>query len=303
MGLRRALQINPNGLAIVCGDRRQTWRRSRRPRGAPRRRASARSAPETGDRVAILSLNSDRYLELYLAAGWSGTVIVPLNIRWSPLENEDAMRDCRAEHPVRRQGVCAGRHRAGQGHSRPEAGLCRRRRNARRHGELRDADRAQRADAGRDARRRRSRRHLLHRRHHRPLQGRHAQPRQSDGQRAQCAERGHVSGHRDLSACRADVPSRQWRGDVFDAAERRLERDHPGLYAGRRCRRDAEGARHPRAAGADHDPDVRRSAVAVLLRPVVAEEHRLRRLPDQRGRARPRDEGPAQCASSRRPTA
>jgi len=51
---------------------------------------------QAGDRVAVLSLNSDRYLELYLAAGWSGTVIVPLNIRWSPLENEDAMRDCRA---------------------------------------------------------------------------------------------------------------------------------------------------------------------------------------------------------------
>ena len=45
----------------------------------------------------MLSLNSDRYLELYLAVGWAGAVIVPLNIRWSPLENEDAMRDCRAE--------------------------------------------------------------------------------------------------------------------------------------------------------------------------------------------------------------
>src|SRR5882724_6210972 len=41
-------------------------------------------------------VNSDRYLELYLAAAWAGTVIVPLNIRWSLLENEDAMRDCRA---------------------------------------------------------------------------------------------------------------------------------------------------------------------------------------------------------------
>ena len=49
-----------------------------------------------GDRVAILSLNSDRYLELYLATAWAGAVVVPLNIRWSPLENEDAMRDCRA---------------------------------------------------------------------------------------------------------------------------------------------------------------------------------------------------------------
>src|SRR6185312_6749254 len=40
--------------------------------------------------------NSDRYLEVYLATGWAGGVVVPLNIRWSQLENEDAMRDCRA---------------------------------------------------------------------------------------------------------------------------------------------------------------------------------------------------------------
>lgn len=33
---------------------------------------------------------------MYLAAGWCGGVIVPLNIRWSALENEDALRDCRA---------------------------------------------------------------------------------------------------------------------------------------------------------------------------------------------------------------
>src|SRR5438874_11497683 len=94
-GLRRALQINPNGLAIVCGDRRKSWREvgDRVARLAAGIRALGALA---GDRVAVLSLNSDRYLELYLAAGWSGTVIVPLNIRWSPLENEDAVRDCRA---------------------------------------------------------------------------------------------------------------------------------------------------------------------------------------------------------------
>ena len=93
-GLRRALQINPDGLAIVCGDRRQTWRQVGE--RVARLAAAIRSlGARDGDRVAILSLNSDRYLELYLAAGWSGTVIVPLNIRWSPLENEDAMRDCR----------------------------------------------------------------------------------------------------------------------------------------------------------------------------------------------------------------
>jgi long-chain acyl-CoA synthetase len=77
-GLRRALQINPNGLATVFGSRRRNWR-------------------EIGERVAMLSLNSDRYLESHLATAWAGAVIVPLNIRWSPLENQDALNDCRAQ--------------------------------------------------------------------------------------------------------------------------------------------------------------------------------------------------------------
>jgi len=95
-GLRRALQVNPNGLAVVCGDRRRNWREvgDRVTRLAA---AIRRLGAEDGDRVAVLSLNSDRYLELYLAVGWSGAVIVPLNVRWSSLENEDAMRDCRAD--------------------------------------------------------------------------------------------------------------------------------------------------------------------------------------------------------------
>jgi long-chain acyl-CoA synthetase len=95
-GLRRALQVNPNGLAIVCGERRRNWREigDRVARLASAIRALG---AKDGDRVAVLSMNSDRYLELYLAVGWAGAVIVPLNIRWSPLENEDAMRDCRAE--------------------------------------------------------------------------------------------------------------------------------------------------------------------------------------------------------------
>lgn len=95
-GLRRALQINPNGLATVFGERRQSWREI----GArvPRLAAGIRCLGiKVGDRVAVLSLNSDRYLELYLATGWAGCVIVPLNIRWSAIENEDALRDCRAD--------------------------------------------------------------------------------------------------------------------------------------------------------------------------------------------------------------
>ena len=94
-GLRRVLQVNPDGLATVFGTRRRTWRETgeRVARLAAGFRALGVNA---GDRIAILSLNSDRYLEVYLATGWAGGVVVPLNIRWSQLENEDAMRDCRA---------------------------------------------------------------------------------------------------------------------------------------------------------------------------------------------------------------
>ena len=95
-GLRRVLQINPDGLATVFGKRRRTWREIG---DRVARLASALCAlgAKPGDRVAVLSLNSDRYLELYLAVAWAGAVIVPLNIRWSVVENEDALRDCRAD--------------------------------------------------------------------------------------------------------------------------------------------------------------------------------------------------------------
>ena len=62
--------------------------------------------------------------------------------------------------------------------------------------------------------------------------------------------------------------------------------DHPGLYARRRGGGDPARPRHRRAAGADHDPDVRRPSDTRRLRPVVADRDHLRRLRHQRGRAR-----------------
>jgi long-chain acyl-CoA synthetase len=93
-GLRRALQIDPNGLATIFGDRRRSWREVGE---RVARLASGLHSlnADPGDRVAILSLNSDRYLELYLATAWAGVVIVPLNIRWSKAETADALTDCR----------------------------------------------------------------------------------------------------------------------------------------------------------------------------------------------------------------
>ncbi len=95
-GLRRALQVNHNGVAVIDGDRSLTWAevgdRVARLAGVLQQQGVQR-----GDRVAVLSLNSSRYLELYLATAWAGAVIVPLNIRWSVAENRDALEDCGAK--------------------------------------------------------------------------------------------------------------------------------------------------------------------------------------------------------------
>jgi long-chain acyl-CoA synthetase len=94
-GLRRVLQTNPQGIATIDGERRRNWRevgdRVARLAGALRE-----VGVEPGERVAVLMLNSDRYLELYLGIAWTGAVIVPTNIRWSQVEIEDSLRDCRA---------------------------------------------------------------------------------------------------------------------------------------------------------------------------------------------------------------
>ncbi len=93
-GLHRAMLLNRNGTATMFEDRRRAFAeladRVGRVAGALKILGIAR-----GDRVAVLSLNQDRYIELFLGVAWAGTVIVPLNVRWSALENEDALRDCR----------------------------------------------------------------------------------------------------------------------------------------------------------------------------------------------------------------
>ncbi|HEU5103601.1 MAG TPA: long-chain-fatty-acid--CoA ligase [Roseiflexaceae bacterium] len=91
-GLQRALQINRNGTATMCGERRRTWQefgeRVARLAGALRGLGF-----ETGGRAAILALNSDRYLEVYYAVAWAGGIIVPINIRLAPPEISYALND------------------------------------------------------------------------------------------------------------------------------------------------------------------------------------------------------------------
>lgn len=93
--LTRAVQTRADFDATVFGDRRRTWREigDRVPRAAAGLRALG-VAP--GDRVAILSLNSDTYLELFFAIAWAGAVSTPLNTRWAEAENIYALNDCGA---------------------------------------------------------------------------------------------------------------------------------------------------------------------------------------------------------------
>src|SRR3546814_15984581 len=46
-----------------------------------------------GDRVAILGLNSDHYLEAMHATWWLGGVTVPMNTRWAIAEHLYSARD------------------------------------------------------------------------------------------------------------------------------------------------------------------------------------------------------------------
>lgn len=97
-GLHRALQQHPNRLALKCDDRQHTFceladRVSRFASGL----GGVVEAEAGTPRIAILSLNSDYYLEAYLAIAWMGAIAVPVNTRWSTAEIAFSLDDCGAE--------------------------------------------------------------------------------------------------------------------------------------------------------------------------------------------------------------
>jgi acyl-CoA synthetase (AMP-forming)/AMP-acid ligase II len=78
--------------ATSCNGRSRTWREfaDRVSRQADALRGLG---VNPGDRVAILSLNSDYYLESFFAVLWAGGSLVPLNTRWAIPENQYALDD------------------------------------------------------------------------------------------------------------------------------------------------------------------------------------------------------------------
>ena len=90
--LRRAVQLNGNGTATVFAGRRQTWREFE---NRIARLANGLLDLDVGasDRIAILALNSDRYLEFFYAVPWAGAAVNPVNIRLSPPEIAYTLND------------------------------------------------------------------------------------------------------------------------------------------------------------------------------------------------------------------
>ncbi|WP_416898132.1 MAG: AMP-binding protein [Minwuia sp.] len=83
--IRRARQVNRDGVATIFDGRTHTWTDFHE--RIARLAAGIRSlGVQPGDRVALLANNSDRYLEYFFAVPWAGCVFVPVNTRLAPPE-------------------------------------------------------------------------------------------------------------------------------------------------------------------------------------------------------------------------
>ena len=90
--LTRAVQTRHRHIATVYQDRKRTWAEigARVPRIASALRGLGL---RPGQRLAVLALNSDNYIELFFAAAWANLVLVPLNTRWAIPENVYSLGD------------------------------------------------------------------------------------------------------------------------------------------------------------------------------------------------------------------
>jgi long-chain acyl-CoA synthetase len=90
--LRRAAQINAEGVATQYLNRQTTWGQTLA-RVARTAGFIQQQAVPKGSMVAVLAHNSDRYLEWLFAIPWAGSVVAPLNTRWSHTELDSAIEE------------------------------------------------------------------------------------------------------------------------------------------------------------------------------------------------------------------
>lgn len=91
--LHRAMQLTPNRPYTVLGGRERTVAESA-DRIARLAGALVAVGVRPGDRVGILSFNSDVFHEALLAIPWAGGAVVPVNFRWSPAEIAASLDEC-----------------------------------------------------------------------------------------------------------------------------------------------------------------------------------------------------------------
>ncbi|MBB6125302.1 class I adenylate-forming enzyme family protein [Sphingobium subterraneum] len=91
-GLRRSARLYGERPATIFGERTTSWSELAQ-QVAPLAGALRAKGAKKGDRIAILALNSDRYILAYYAIAWAGCVAVPFNTRWAPAELDEAIRD------------------------------------------------------------------------------------------------------------------------------------------------------------------------------------------------------------------
>jgi fatty-acyl-CoA synthase len=93
--LHRAVDLFPNKIGIVSGSRQFTYREfgERCERLAS---ALTKHTIKPGDRVAYLSFNSHQLLEGYYGVVLAGAIVMPLNVRLSPVELENILNHSEA---------------------------------------------------------------------------------------------------------------------------------------------------------------------------------------------------------------
>ncbi|MCV6623001.1 MAG: long-chain-fatty-acid--CoA ligase [Cellvibrionaceae bacterium] len=94
--LQRVVQQRAEKIATIDGDRRHSWKEFHQ-RVSQFAGALQKLGVKQGSRVAILSLNSDRYLEAMFAIPWAGAAYVPINTRLAAPEVEYWMQNSESE--------------------------------------------------------------------------------------------------------------------------------------------------------------------------------------------------------------
>jgi len=94
--LQRGAQINGNGTAVIFGEREWTYSQVQE-RVSKFAGALQKLGITDGERVAVIALASDRFVELYFSVPWAGGVIVPLNFRLAPPELAYMINDAGAK--------------------------------------------------------------------------------------------------------------------------------------------------------------------------------------------------------------